>query len=145
VRKKLKKAYEKALRDLDLARRQLDQFLQTDQPQFTRWLNSHFGALLTELRQLSQKIAADEQLIFNVESEVLFGGGSYGRAYQRVMEYRDHPEPPPRPAAGAGEPNGDGEPFDARSKSDSHEEEDEMLDEFFEEIFGEFGPGRTAA
>ncbi|MBC8094613.1 MAG: hypothetical protein H7Y43_02260 [Akkermansiaceae bacterium] len=60
IRKKIKKDYEKALRDLDQSRLKLDQFHQTDLPQFTRWSNSHFGALLTELRDLNQKMTADE-------------------------------------------------------------------------------------
>src|SRR5260370_37336524 len=84
IRIKIKKDYEKALRDLDNSRRQLDQFHQTDLPQFTRWLNTHFGALLTEIRELSQKMAADEELLFHVHNEVMFGGGSYARAYRRV-------------------------------------------------------------
>src|SRR5277367_3835763 len=67
IRKKIKNDYEKALRDLENSRRQLDQFQQTDLPQFTRWLNSHFGALLTELRELDQKIAAHDEIIFQVE------------------------------------------------------------------------------
>ena len=58
IRKKIRKAYEKALRDLENSRRLLDRFHQTDQPQFTRWLNSNFGALLTELREMNQKLAA---------------------------------------------------------------------------------------
>src|ERR1035441_4895961 len=37
IRKKIKKDYEKALRDIDNSRRQLDRFHQTDLPQFTRW------------------------------------------------------------------------------------------------------------
>jgi hypothetical protein len=41
--------------------RVLEQFHQTDQPQFTRRLNNHFGALLTELRELNPKMAADGQ------------------------------------------------------------------------------------
>ncbi|MGA2246440.1 MAG: hypothetical protein ABSH48_15705 [Verrucomicrobiota bacterium] len=142
LRKKLKREYEKALRDLDDSRRLLDQFQQTDQPQFTRWLNSHFGALLTELRELSQKIAADEQLIFQVESEVLFGGTSYGRAYQQVMEFRNQPEPPPRPEPEGGEPNG--EPFGARPDTGGDGDEDELLDEFFEDVFGAPGPDARA-
>src|SRR6516225_9230301 len=64
IRKKIKKDYEKALRDLNLSRRQLDQFQTSDLPLFTLWLNSEFGALLTEIRGLSQKIAQDEALIF---------------------------------------------------------------------------------
>src|SRR5260370_5922510 len=74
IRIKIKKDYEKALRDLDNSRRQLDQFHETDLPQFTRWLNTHFGALLTEIRELSQKIAAAGELLFHVHNEVMFGG-----------------------------------------------------------------------
>src|SRR5215204_2552608 len=71
IRRKIKKGYEKALRDLDTSRRQLDQFRQADLPQFTRWLNTHFGALLTELRELSQKLAADQVLVFQVQHEMI--------------------------------------------------------------------------
>jgi hypothetical protein len=108
IRIKIKKDYEKALRDLDNSRRQLDQFHQTDLPQFTRWLNTHFGALLTEIRELSQKMAVDEELVFHVQNEVMFGGGSYARAYKRVMELRENPEPLPPPPTGSGEPDGSG-------------------------------------
>ena len=101
IRKKIRKAYEKALRDLENSRRLLDRFHQTDQPQFTRWLNSNFGALLTELRELNQKLAADDAIVILVQNEVLFGGSSYPRAYQRVMELKENPEPPPpRPGGG---------------------------------------------
>ncbi len=138
IRRKIKKDYEKALRDLDKSRGQLDQFHQADQPEFTRWLNRHFGALLTEIRELGQKIAADEDLIFHVEGEVMFGGVSYARAYQRVMAFRENPEPPP-PAAGGREP--DGERFGARSEFGDADGEDDPLDAFFDEVFGGFGPG----
>ena len=49
IRNKIRREYEKALRDLEKARQALDQFQQRDQPQFSRWMSSHFGALLTEL------------------------------------------------------------------------------------------------
>ena len=139
IRRKIKKDYEKALRDLDIARRQLDEFHQTDLPQFTRWLNTHFGVLLTELRELSQKMAADEELIFQVQDEVMFSGGSYARAYKRVMEFRENPEPLPPPPTGSDEPDGDRNPFDARPESEDFDEED-PLDEFFNQLFDEFGP-----
>ena len=141
IRRKIKKDYEKALRDLDKSRGQLDQFHQTDQPEFTRWLNRHFGALLTEIRELGQKIAADEDLIFHVEGEAMFGGISHARAYQRVMAFRENPAPPPR-AAGGGGPNG--EPFGARPEfgdTDDYHDEDDPLNAFFDEVFGGFGPG----
>lgn len=138
TRHKLKKDYEKALRDLENSRRQLDQFQATDQPQFTRWLNSHFGALLTELRELSQKVAADEELILQVESEVLFGGGSHARAYKRVMADRENPGAPP-PAANGSEP--DEAEFGPRPGFESAGDEEDPLDALFEELFGGFGPG----
>ncbi len=140
VRRKIKKDYEKALRDLDNSRRQLDQFHQTDLPEFTRWLNTHFGALLTELRELGQKLAADEELIFRVQSEMMFNGGSYARAYQQVMELRDNPEPPPPPPGGR-ETNGEPDPFGARPEPGNSDEAD-PLEAFFNEMFGEFGPGQ---
>jgi len=136
IRKKIKKDYEKALRDLDNSRRQLDVFQQTDLPQFTRWLNTHFGELLTELRELGQKIAMDEQLIFQVENEVLFRGGSYARAYRRVMEFRENPEPPVPPSAGSGDGEGG-----ARPEFDSGDREDPFAS-FFDGLFGESGPGK---
>jgi hypothetical protein len=138
IRKKIKKDYEKVLGDLDKARRQLDQFNQTDQPQFTRWLNSQFGALLTELRELSRKIAVDEGLIFQVEREVMIRGGSHARAYKRVMEFRENPGPPP--SAAGGEPGGEQAWFGGGPETRSGEDADDPLHALFDEVFGDFGP-----
>ena len=141
ARKKVKKDYDKARRDLDNARHQLDQFQQADLPQFTQLLNSHFGALLTELRELSQKLAADEALVFLVEGDVLFNGGTYARAYKRVIEARDNPEPPPPPPKEGGP--SDREPFGGRPEFDDFDEfagEEDPLEAFFNSIFGEAGP-----
>ena len=140
IRNKIKKDYDKALRDLDHSRRQLDQFHQTDVPQYTRWLNSHFGALLTELRELSQKIAADEQLIFQVENEAMCGGGSYASAYKRVMDFRENPPPPPPPGEDDGEPDAEREPTGARPESENFDDREDPLRALFEQLFGEFGP-----
>jgi len=138
IRKKIKKDYDKALRDLDNSRRQLEQFQSTDQPEFTRWLNSHFGALLTEIRELHVKLAADEAIVFQVQSEVMFGGGSHARAYKRVMEMRDNPEPPPPPPGD--EPAGEHGPFGRGPKPGNPDAEDNPFKTIFEELFGEMGP-----
>jgi hypothetical protein len=141
IRKKIKKDYEKALLDLDNSRRVLDQFQQTDQPQYSRWLNSHFGAMLTELRELNLKMAADEAIVFMVQNEVMFGGGSYARAYQRVMELRDNPEPPPPPPPPpGGDRDGKREPFWRRPDWGNPDDPDDPLKAIFEEMFGELGP-----
>jgi len=136
IRKKIGKAYEKAVRDLENSRRLLDRFHQSDQPQFTRWLNSNFGALLTELRELNQKLAADEDIVMLVQSEVLFLGGSYARAYQRVMEAKENPEPPP-PQPGGGP---DRDAFDAGDEWGGLGDEDELTEEILNELFGNSGP-----
>ena len=142
IRKKIKQGYEKARRDLDNSRRVLDQFQQTDQPQFTRWLNSHFGALLTELRELNLKLAADEAIVFLVQNEVMFGGGSYARAYKRVIELRDNPEPPPPPPPPppGGDRDGKREPFWRRPDWGNPDDPDDPLKAIFEEMFGGLGP-----
>src|SRR4029078_12945761 len=138
IRKKVKKDYEKALRDLETSRSQLDEFHKTDLPQFTRWLNTQFGALLTEARELSQKMAADEELIFEVENEVMFSGVSYARAYKLVMELRENPEPPPPPPTGSGEAHSARDPFGTRPESEGFDEED-LFDDFFKQLFEESG------
>jgi hypothetical protein len=137
IRKKIRKAYEKALRDLENSRRLLDRFHQTDQPQFTRWLNSNFGALLTELREMNQKLAADDAIVILVQNEVLFGGSSYARAYQRVMELKENPEPPPpRPGGGP-----ERDVFEAGNEWGSPGDEEELAEEFMNELFGTSRPG----
>jgi hypothetical protein len=125
IRKKIKKGYEKVLRDLDISRKQLEQFSQIDLPEYTQWLNSHFGALLTELRELSQKLALDEELIFEVEDEVIFGADSYAHAYKRVMEYREKPEPTNPPNDGSDNPK------------EGKEDWKNPVDDFFNQFFGE--------
>jgi hypothetical protein len=137
VRKKIRKAYEKALRDLEDSRRLLERFHQTDQPEFTRWLNTNFGGLLTELREMNQQLAADDAIVILVQQEVLFGGISYARAYQRVMEIKENPEPPPsRPGGG---PERDA--FEAGDGWGSPGDEEEPAEEFMNELFGSSRPG----
>lgn len=141
IRKKIKKDYEKALRDLDKSRRQVDQFQHTDLPEFTRWLNANFGTLLTELREVSQKLAANEALVFLVQNEVMFGANSYARAYQRVMQVQENPEPP---ATESDDPAGrQRDPLGARPEAGGEDGEGDPLGAFFDEIFGEFGPGKS--
>ena len=140
IRKKIKKDYEKALRDLTNSRQKLDQFHQTDLPQFTRWLNTNFGALLTELRGLNQQMAADAQLIIQVENEAMFGRCSDALAYQRVMERLENPEPPPAPPTGGNERYREQNSHSARPESGNFAGEDDPVEDFFKKLFEEFGP-----
>ncbi len=138
IRKKILKDHQKVTRDLAKAKEQLDRFHQTDQPQFARWMSGQFGGLLTELRELDQQVRRDESLVFLVETEVMMGGGSYVRAYQRVIHRRDHPEAyQGRPANdGAGGP---GSPFGPGATPGEPDDESDPMDEFFNDIFRDLG------
>lgn len=138
IRDKLRKEHEKASRDLENARRQVERFHQIDAPEFARWLNSRFGALLTELRELGQKVIADESLVSIVEDEAMLAGIPLAKAYQRVMEMRDaHEEPPPHrsgaddTAGGRPHPNGGG------PEAAGPSEAEERAREFFERLLDE--------
>jgi hypothetical protein len=135
IRKKIKRDYEKALSDLGNSRRILDQFHETDHPQFKGWLNSQFGVLLTELRELNQKMAADDAIVFLVENEVLFGGGSYARAYKRVMELQENPEPA-SPLNENGKPDGMRDSFGT-----GQDYGEDPLEALYDDLFDAFGPG----
>jgi hypothetical protein len=136
IRKKIKKDYEKALGDLANSRRVLDQFQQTDQPQFTRWMNSRFGVLLTELRELNLQMETDSILIEQVENEAQFGGYSDARAYQRVMDRRENSDSSPPPPTGD-----DAEGAFGSGPESGNFDEDALLEEIKQEFFRRFGRG----
>ena len=141
IRKKIKKDYEKALRDLDTSRQLLDRFHQADLPSFTRWFNSRFGALLTELREVGQKLAADQELIFLIESEMMDGAGSYARAYKQVMERLESPELPLPPDDR--EASEESDPFGAGADRDPMEDDEDPIEAFFRELFGDPTQGKS--
>jgi hypothetical protein len=86
-------------------------------------------------------MAADEELIFQVENEAMFSGCSDARAYQWVMELHENPEPPrPRPPGGR-EADRERNPFGARPESGTDDDEEDPMEEFMNEFFRRFGPG----
>ena len=143
IRDKLRKDHEKASRDLEKARRQVEHFHQIDGPEFARWLNSRFGGLLTELRELGRKVMADEALVSIVEDEAMLGGIPLAKAYQRVTEMRDAPEEPPPHRSEADETAG-GRPHPAGGgpEADGPSEAEKLAREFFEKLLGEMDDAR---
>ena len=92
LREKARRAYEKVLRDLDKAREEMERFEKQDKPGFTTWLNRQFGALLTELRKVSQNLQNQRELFYEIESEACRSDCSHVMAYERVMWRKEHPE-----------------------------------------------------
>lgn len=145
IRKKLQRDYEKTKRDLAEAQRQLDHFQRVDVPEFSRWFNGHFGALLTETREWQQKMAANAELILEVQDEMFYGGGSEASAYQRVMAARENPAPAPGPPKDGGPANPHDPWFEDAPPPDRDFDEDSgrprnPFEELFEGLFGESGP-----
>lgn len=123
IREKARHDYAKALRELEAAREAVERFETQDRPAYSRWYNRQFGALLTELRELQQKIHSQGELIDEVESESFISECSLARAYERVMWRRAHPEEAAAEAARA----------EAREK-----ESDGPFGSDFEAFFSEF-------
>ncbi len=143
IRDKLRKEHEKASRDLENARRQVEHFHQVDGPEFARWLNSRFGALITELRELGQKVMADEALVAIVEDEAMLGGIPLAKAYQRVMAMRAAPEEPPPHRSDADETaGGRPHPDGGGPKAAGPSEAEELARELFERLWGEMDDAR---
>ena len=97
IRKKARKAYEKARRDLDNARLQLDQFYTQDRPAFQRWMNTTFGQQVTALRELSRLVSEKQQLIAEIDYFAWEQGVSEAEAFAAVLRRREQPEAPPVP------------------------------------------------
>lgn len=97
IRRKARLAYQKALRDLERAKQEIEAFHRVEKPSFLRWLSSNFGALLTQIRETSAKLAERRQLLLEIESEAFFANVSLVRAYQRVQRQRQAAEQEPDP------------------------------------------------
>lgn len=93
IRRKARRAYEKALRDLDTAKAEAERFETEDKPKFDKWLSANFGALLTEIRELQEKLFHAQNLVNEVQQEFYYGNyRSIANAYKKVKRRRAHPE-----------------------------------------------------
>lgn len=118
IRQKARREYEEVQRDLERAKLELERFRTEDQPKYAKWLNTHFGALLTETRELHEKLYAAQGLVSEVHHEFYLGGHrSIHTAYTTVMRRREHPEE-----------------FEKEMK-EAEEQANEFREEF-EEVFG---------
>jgi hypothetical protein len=93
-----------AMARLDQARRGWHRFDREDRPAFVRWRAREFGALLSEAREVEDRIRDAQTLVHQVEMEMRRHFQDPHSAYMRVMFRRenpgaaaeqDDPEPPP--------------------------------------------------
>lgn len=144
IRRRITRQYEKALRDLNVTRQQLDRFQNGDVPVYRRWINGEFGALLTEVRETTARLAELDSIFLEVHEEILFSGLPPSQAYARVMHRRKNP----RSRQGGfddseDDPFGDGQEENERRSSNARDRCEEQGSDFDE--FSEFGGGKRAA
>jgi hypothetical protein len=131
IRQNARREYEKVQRELERAKAELERFRTEDQPKYAKWLNSHFGALLTETRELHEKLYAAQGLVSEVHQEFHFGGHrSIYSAYAAVIHRREHPEEFEKEMKEAEE-----------EESEFRREFEEMFGKSEEEFFEKFGFG----
>ena len=125
ARKRARREYEKVLRDLELARAEAERFENEDKPKFAKWLSGNFGAVLTELRELQEKLYHVQELVNEVQQEFYYGNyRSISGAYQKVMHRMEHPE-------------------ELERELKKEEEEEAEFRRRFEDIFGEAEKARA--
>jgi hypothetical protein len=98
-----------AMGRLEELRRAWNRFDREDKPSFVRWRAREFGPLLSELRELEERVRDREALVHEVEMEMRRGVYDPQTAYRRVMFRRENPgtlpddTPQPRSKRQAGE------------------------------------------
>ncbi len=83
--------YREVERTVENARRAVENFQSADLSAFQRWEATHFGSLLTRLRELTTEMQRKEHILYLVEEEVYMTGCSKRRAYARVMDAMNRP------------------------------------------------------
>ena len=72
IRKAAFKAYEKAERQVARARTSLEAFEIGDLPAFTRWEAQIFGALMSQLREITVELGQKQLLLAQIKEEVFW-------------------------------------------------------------------------
>src|SRR4051812_2390086 len=96
----------------------LDAFETGDLPAHQRWEARAFGALLTEIRNLTTELQQKDMICRAVQEEMTWTGCTAVTAYRRVMKALNEP-PPPEAQWGRGDADerdsfdDGGDPFDA--------------------------------
>jgi len=140
IRKKARRAYDRALLDTGKVKAEIERFEKEDAPAYSRWHNSQFGPFLTQIRELHEKIARAAELINEVERELCFGRyRDPVKAYEAVKRRRENPEQPTE-KQGRGRRQGDPfDPFGFDADEEMDPENEGIPDGFRQAFEGFFG------
>jgi hypothetical protein len=91
LRKRALKSLRTVEKKVSLLQDQLETFSVQDLPFFQSWEARLFGALLTELRELSSELEEKRWILMAVEEEVFYTGCRPETAYRRIMAEKNNP------------------------------------------------------
>lgn len=138
IRRDARRDYDRARRALERAQAELVAFEKQDMPQFREWMHATFGTILTELREMSQRMNACQEELEDIEIAAGFWGCSLRSAWLR-LERGEQPVFADDPARGEPSPEGDdpfvegdedGSPFDDGGGHEFGEDEAEFCKRF---------------
>jgi len=100
---------------------------QTDEPDYQRWFNITFAERLAEIRELYEKLADLDSIVWRVEQEILATGCSAAEAYASVtkaIELESRQEESSEHEVGDEANDGDGDCSETRDESEEAREKD---------------------
>lgn len=133
---KCKKLYQK----LETTRKTIDEHESKSEPEYEKWLHSQFGAQLTTLRELNQKMIECRDIIQTVQGHSIFTGCPEWKAYEMIMSLKARGDEIRSKMNAADETDSDADArkkeAEAAYKKIEEEFEDELLKSTFESLFG---------
>jgi hypothetical protein len=103
---------------------------QSDEPDYQRWFTLTFAERLAEVRELYEKLARLDEIVWKVEREILATGCSAAEAYAAViaeMDAPEEPEPEKKEASNEDEDLGASEDAHEESHRSSNESDHEEI------------------
>jgi hypothetical protein len=140
----------KVFKKLESTRKAIELHEAQSVPEYGKWLHSHFGAQLSQLRELDGKLAELHQIVDAVQSQSLFTGCPPWKAYETIIllktkgdEFRERKSSQKRSESDFGTQNDETDAFNKAEedlKKDFEDFEEKLNEEFyrdaFESIFG---------
>ncbi len=129
IRRAATQSYRQAGERLTELRGIIERFSTVEQPAFSTWMSSHFGALLTALRELNQQIDEKGAMLDAIQMIAFLGRLSPQEAYRQFLESK-----------AAREKSGGANPAARNGMGDDEDNDFDDDDEgLFDDLFNEFG------
>lgn len=92
LRRKVRKAYDKAMTEVEKVTIALAKFENEDRPAFERWIRLTFGPKLEELRKIQSELTALQHILTKVSTLAQNRRISMAQAYQIHLDWQNNPQ-----------------------------------------------------